>query len=105
MPCMKSTEENSSRIESNTPQTIANLFNKYFASVFTVSCLQYCDSSDADCDPLLSDGMLSKGEVQTVLQSLDVTKAAGVDNIPFQPDYYAKLPLLPHHRSVNYLIS
>ena len=96
MPGTGTTEEDLARVVANTPQTITNLFNEYFASIFTESSLEVNNSFETNCEPLLSDMALMESEVQTVLQTSDVSKAAGVDNIPAR---------LLHHRFVSYFIS
>ena len=69
------------RVTAGNPAAIANLFNRYFASVFTTSSVQHNNSFELDADPVLSNPRLSESEVQAALQSLDVTKATGADGI------------------------
>ena len=63
MPCTGTTNENSPRVVSKSPQIIANLFNKYFASIFINSCLQFDNPHDSDCDPLLSEVKLAENQI------------------------------------------
>ena len=70
------------RSSAETPLEIANLFNAYFASVFTQN-----DSLDdytyvSSVDPVMTELTFTVNEVQTILERLDVTKATGPDRIP-----------------------
>ena len=70
-----------SRLTATNPNEIADLFNSYFASVFTTENLpvQYPNKS---YDPVLTDLSLSELEVEILLTSLDTNKATGSDEIP-----------------------
>ena len=70
-----------SRLIATNPNEIADLFNTYFASVFTTENLpvQYPNKS---YDPVLTDLSLSEVEVEILLTSLDTNKATGSDEIP-----------------------
>ena len=70
-----------SRLIATNPNEIADLFNTYFASVFTTENLpvQYPNMS---YDPVLTDLSLSELEVEILLTSLDTNKATGSDEIP-----------------------
>lgn len=60
----------------------ANMFNRYFHSIFTVSSMSlpaHCDLPD--CSPLLCSINISDSDVFAVLSSLDVTKAKGLDGL------------------------
>ena len=69
------------RCSADTPLGIANLFNSYFASVFSQSATLKTPKCTAP-EPTTCQLMLAVGEVQTILESLDVTKATGPDGIP-----------------------
>ena len=70
-----------SRLIATNPNEIPDLFNTYFASVFTTENLpvQYPNKS---YDPDLTDLSLSELEVEILLTSLDTNKATGSDEIP-----------------------
>ena len=68
----------------STPRRIADLFNSYFASVFSVSSedrAHPAQSSPLD-GPLFVDLQISVTEVLAYLRQLDVNKATGSDGIP-----------------------
>ena len=74
-------ESQTTRIKAKSPEDISSLFNRYFASVF--------ESDDAVNDTSyeskaleLSEIILTVDEVQAVLETLDVAKATGPDNVP-----------------------
>ena len=74
------------RIQSSSPTEIADLFNRYFMSVFTsdpVTC-KSVDEEDAgpNVDLTLSDLTLTVTQVLDVLANLDASKATGPDEIP-----------------------
>ena len=73
---------NECRIQSNS--TIADLFNQYFALVFTpnIEMLQEDVEQQPITDPLLTDLTISTSEVIKILHSLDMNKATGPDKIP-----------------------
>ena len=73
--------QNPSRVSADTPSGIADLFNSFFTSVFTIdsavektACLR--------SDTVISDLTLNKCTVLTALKALEVGKATGLDEIP-----------------------
>ncbi|CAB3992988.1 Hypothetical predicted protein, partial [Paramuricea clavata] len=75
-------ESQSSRIKADNPDDITSMFNSYFASVFdSDDSLREETSHDLET-PVLSEIILTVEEVQAVLETLDVTKATGPDNVP-----------------------
>jgi hypothetical protein len=79
----------STRPVATNPSEIADFFNTYFASVFTSENLsvQYSENlsvqySNITDDPLITELNLTELEVQTLLSSLDTSKATGSDEIP-----------------------
>ena len=84
---------NSSLASNN--QEKAQLFNKYFYSVFST------DNDTPDTVPptytsanILQDIEVNEMEVLTILNSLDINKATGIDNISPKVLRYCALPLL-----------
>ena len=82
----------------------ANLFNKYFYSVFLqeqgndYSCLSHCDHSlrNIEISTSVRNIEISTSEVYDILSTLDVTKAAGIDGInPRILRYCASSLLIP----------
>ena len=71
----------STRPVATNPSEIADFFNTYFASVFTSENLPVQDANITD-DPLITELDLTELEVQTLLSSLDTSKATGSDEIP-----------------------
>ena len=78
---IKNQESQTARIKAKSPEDIASLINRYFASVF--------ESDDAVNDTsyeskalVVSEIILTVEKVQAVLETLDVTKATGPDNVP-----------------------
>ncbi len=63
------------------PAKIANMFNNYFASVFT-SDIQSDEPRLSTSDPLITELTLSEHEVESALKTLDINKATGPDGIP-----------------------
>ena len=63
------------------PGKIANMFNNYFASVFT-SDIQSDEPRLSTSDPLITELTLSEHEVESALKTLDINKATGPDGIP-----------------------
>ena len=77
------------RTFAESPKAISNLFNRYFASVFTNNSTNNsinsgnAGSNICDMDQTApNDIRLTASEVQAVLKSLDVSKATGSDEIP-----------------------
>ena len=58
------------------------MFNSYFASVFDSDDSLREETSHELETPVLSEIILTVEEVQAVLETLDVTKATGPDNVP-----------------------
>ena len=77
------TNQDPARFSADNPTDIANMFNRYFTSVYT-SADNYEDTADHEqAEPaVMTDLALSVEEVQAVLGSLDCTKATGPDGIP-----------------------
>ena len=69
-----------------TPEEIADIFNNYFTSVFSVPQQDKVDNGagkfPAPRRTPFSDIVLHVGEVEAVLKSLDPNKATGPDEIP-----------------------
>ena len=67
----------------STPRRIADLFNSYFASVFSFSSeVQVLPARSSPLDgPLIVDLQISVTEVLAYLRQLDVNKATGSDGI------------------------
>ena len=74
----------SGRIKAEGPNAIASLFNRYFASVFTESSLEFEELNEIydSNQTALTELSLTNDEVRAVLLSLDVSKATGPDGIP-----------------------
>lgn len=73
--------QNPSRVRADTPVGIAELFNKFFASVFTIDCafeMTACTRSDT----IIFDLTLNEPTVLATLKALEVGKATGPDEIP-----------------------
>ena len=73
--------QNPSRVSADTPAGIADLFNRFFASVFTIDSAverTACIRSDT----VISDLTLNESTVLTALKALEVDKATGPDEIP-----------------------
>ena len=73
--------QNSPRVNADTPAGIADLFNRYFASVFTIDSAvekTACIRSDT----VISDLTLNESTVLAALKALEVGKATGPDEIP-----------------------
>ena len=66
--------QNHSRVSADTPAGIADLFNSFFASVFTI------DSAVEKTACIRSDTVISI--VVAALKALEVGKATGLDEIP-----------------------
>ena len=71
-------------ITASTPKELAQLFNHYFASVFSPSTIIVIppDDSSQVTGPVLSDIELTTDEVLKSLKMLNVNKATGSDGIP-----------------------
>lgn len=85
--------DNTHRTQANNPKETAELFNRYFTSVFTTdtdacrpcttnSTQDVSDNHDLPANNLLSDLILDNTKVLSVLKSIDVNKATGPDDIP-----------------------
>lgn len=73
----------SHHLPASTPQQIAELFNSYFASVFTTSSEDLCPSTFHPIPgPVLEHLEIPTDAVLTSLKQLDVNKASGPDGIP-----------------------
>ena len=73
--------QNPLRVSANTPAGIADLFNWFFASVFTIDSAvekTACIRSDT----IISDLTLNESTVLAALKALEVGKATGPDEIP-----------------------
>ena len=68
------------RTEADNPHDIANMFNKYFASVFSINKKNKESVIESD-KPIMTDLSFSEAEVSCVLKSLDSNKATGPDGI------------------------
>ena len=68
------------RTEADNPHDIANMFNKYFASVFSINKKNKESVIESD-EPIMTDLSFSEAEVSCVLKSLDSNKATGPDGI------------------------
>lgn len=85
---MSMASDNNTRIKANDPDDIANLFNRYFTSVFTTdhgtSIMDDLQPDDTDESLLTSSGTLTftKETVEASLKKLDPSKALGPDGIP-----------------------
>ena len=76
-----SQQEPQQRTTAENPADIANLFNRFFSSIFS-SCSPPLYISEPDNAPVITDLTLTVDEVQSVLEKLDTTKATGPDDIP-----------------------
>ena len=73
--------QNPSRVSADTPAGIADLFNRFFASVFTIDSAvekTACIRSDT----VISDLTLNESKFLAALKALEVGKATGPDQIP-----------------------
>ena len=73
--------QNPSRVSADTPAGIADLFNSFFASVFTIDSAvekTACIRSDT----VISDLTLKESTILAALKALEVGKATGSDEIP-----------------------
>ena len=73
--------QNHSRVSADTPAGIADLFNSFFASVFTIDSAvekTACIRSDT----VISDLTLNESTILAALKALEVGKATGPDEIP-----------------------
>ena len=73
--------QNPSRVSADTPAGIADLFNSFFASVFTIDSAvekTACIRSDT----VISDLTLNESKFLAALKALEVGKATGPDQIP-----------------------
>ena len=74
-------DPSSARPTATKPAEIAEMFNTYFASVFTSDDLSD-PSEESNADPHMTELILSELEVEVTLKSLDNNKATGPDEIP-----------------------
>ena len=81
---MSSCEQNELSTQASTPRRIAELFNSYFASVFSApsEVRSHPVWSSPSVGPFITDLQISVTEVQAHLRQLDVNKATGSDGIP-----------------------
>ena len=82
---MKTNNNTREKSVSSNSESMANLFNKYFSSVFhaeTVSSLNTSDHNQAYDEHCLTDIEFTEGEVLFFLKQLDANKATGPDGIP-----------------------
>ena len=81
---MSSCEQNELSTQASTPRRIAELFNSYFASVFSApsEVRSHPVWSSPSVGPFITDLQISVTEVRAHLRQLDVNKAAGSDGIP-----------------------
>ena len=73
--------QNPSRVSADTPAGIADLFNSFFASVFTIDSAvekTACIRSDT----VISDLTLNESTILAALKALEVGKVTGPDEIP-----------------------
>ena len=73
------------RATADTPEAIADIFNNYFTSVFSVPQGDKVDNGAGKfpaAEPSFSDIVMHVGEVEAVLKSLDPDKATGPGEIP-----------------------
>lgn len=80
-----STEPNTMDIDgasTSDPVTIANAFNSYFKSVFTIDNFQTPTFSLANPAPSIGDVCLSEEGILNLILNLDTKKSPGPDNIP-----------------------
>jgi hypothetical protein len=79
-------EQSNPRENADTPEGIANLFNRYFSSVYTITedsrLDASCEVTECIADTLVDSLTLSVTEVQEILKTLDISKATGPDGIP-----------------------
>ena len=71
----------SQRVSADNPKDVANLFNQYFASVYSREESTQDETSGAE-EPILTDLTITEVEVSYMLKSLDTAKATGPDCIP-----------------------
>ncbi len=80
-PPLQTTQNSFGRLVSETPKEAANMFNKYFNSMF----LKEADANPVPTSPIsnetVSEIILDPTEVYNVLNHLDSKKASGPDNI------------------------
>ena len=74
-------DPSSARPTATKPAEIAEMFNAYFASVFTSDDLSD-PSEESNADHHMTELILSELEVEVTLKSLDNNKATGPDEIP-----------------------
>ena len=96
-----STSSQDSRTIAETPKDIAELFNKYFISVFSTDSKNNIEDKETTpskhISPTLCDLSFTTSDVTNVTEGLDVNKATGLDNISIR-----KLSTRLHPRSVFY---
>ena len=71
----------SSRLSADNQESIANLFNDYFASVYSREEADE-DTTREAVEPILTELTIYEVEVSYMLKSLDTAKATGPDGIP-----------------------
>ena len=73
--------QNPSRLSADTPAGIADLFNRFFASVFTIDSAVE-KTACIRLDTVISDLTLNESKFLAALKALEVGKATGPDEIP-----------------------
>ena len=87
-----------SSLASNNQQK-AQLFNNYFYSACDTIPSTYTNSN------VLQDIEVNEMEVLTILNSLDINKATGIDNISTKVLTYCALPLYALHKPICHLFT
>ncbi|CAB3996295.1 Hypothetical predicted protein [Paramuricea clavata] len=75
-------ENDNERLHADNNTDIANMFNEYFASIFTSDPDSNSERQDHSQVITIDNIALSEEEVMTVIMNLDSNKAQGPDNIP-----------------------
>ena len=73
--------QNPSKVSADTPTGIADLFNGFFASVFTIDSAVE-KTARMRSDTIISDLTLNESKFLAALKTLEVGKATGPDEIP-----------------------
>ena len=92
------------RAIADTPEEIAEIFNHFFTSVFSVPQEDKVDNGAGKFpaeEPPFSDIVLHVGEVEAVLKSLDPNKVTGPDEIPARMLKETATTLLHHYASCS----
>jgi hypothetical protein len=75
-------ENDNERLHADNNTDIANMFNEYFASIFTSDSDSNSERQDHSQVITIDNIVLSEEEVMAVVMNLDSNKAQGPDNIP-----------------------